>query len=197
MGPMTVERKGLLSIEEGARIIRQGGVVAYPTEGVFGLGCDPFQWSAVERILKLKGRSTEKGLILLASDFSMVEPWVEPLNPELRSQVLGTWPGPVTWLMPAHPELPAWIRGSHDTVAVRVTSHPVASALSQAASMPIVSTSANPSGQEPLRTAQAIQGHFFSGLDGIVEGVLGMLEGPTEIRDALTGRVIRTGGRTR
>ncbi len=197
MGSPAVERKKLLSIEAGARILRQGGVVAYPTEGVFGLGCDPFQWSAVQRILRLKGRPSGKGLILLAADFSMVEPWIKPLTPELRSRVFGTWPGPVTWLMPARPELPAWIRGAHDTVAVRVTGHPVASALSQAASMPIVSTSANQSGEEPLRTAQAIHDHFVFGLDGVVEGALGLLEGPTEIRDALTGCVIRTGGTVR
>ncbi len=182
-----------MSVEEGAQILQQGGVVAYPTEGVYGLGCDPFRWSAVRRILELKGRAADKGLILLASDFSMIEPWLETLSLEQRSRVFGTWPGPVTWLMPARPELPAWIRGSHDMVAVRVTCHPVASALSRVASMPLVSTSANPSGQEPLQTSQAVQDHFTTGLDGVVAGALGMLNGPTEIRDARTGCVVRAG----
>ncbi len=197
MGLLTGEANRLLSVEEGARILRRGGVIAYPTEGVYGLGCDPLQWPAVQRILEIKQRVADKGFILLASTFSQVEPWVGTLDPERWRRVLETWPGPTTWLMPTRPETPAWIRGSHDTVAVRITRHPVASALSQTAAMPLVSTSANPGGQEPLRTLEALQEHFASRLDGIVEGALGELDGPTEIRDALTGRIIRAGGLVR
>jgi len=89
-----------------ARIIRQSGIVAYPTEGVFGLGCDPLQAAAVERLLKLKERSWRKGLILIAADFSQLQSYLLPLTAALQARVEATWPGAVTWLLPARPSVP-------------------------------------------------------------------------------------------
>lgn len=171
--------------------VRQGGVVAYPTEGVYGLGCNPANPEAVMRILQIKERPIEKGLILIAAELVQLDPWVEPLGTNLRKRVLASWPGPVTWLLPARRDVPVWLRGAHTTLAVRVTDHPLASALCQAVGHPLVSTSANRGGQEPARTADAVESMLGLELDGILDGPIGVLSGPTEIRDAQTGRVIR------
>ena len=94
-------------------------------------------------------------------------------------------------LLPARPEVPRWLRGEHDTLAVRVTAHPLAAALCDAFGGPIVSTSANLAGHEPARSALRVQCELGSGVDYILHGPLGELAQPTEIRDAKTGRVIR------
>jgi len=174
-----------------ARAIRQGGVVAYPTEGVYGLGCDPANQHAVLRILQIKERPIEKGLILIAADFMQLEPWVEALEPSLLNPVLDSWPGPVTWLLPARRDVPVWLRGAHPTLAVRVTDHPLTAALCREVGYPLVSTSANRSGQEPARSAEAVESTLGPQIDGILDGPVGSLSGPTEIRDGYTGRVIR------
>jgi hypothetical protein len=109
-----------------ARVLANGGVVAYPTEAVYGLGCDPWDGMAVDRILRIKGRHRAKGLILIAADPAQLLPFVEPLPPGRMTEILATWPGPNTWLLPARPTTPAWLTGRFDTLAVRVTAHPLA-----------------------------------------------------------------------
>ena len=143
------------------------------------------------RLLALKGRGAEKGLILIAADLSQLEPYLLPLTANLREQVEATWPGPVTWLLPALPEVPQWLRGDHDTLAVRVTDHPLAAALCRASGTALVSTSANRSGRPPARSALAVQRLFGDGLDQILHGPLGGLERPTQIRDARSGAILR------
>ncbi|MHB1543198.1 MAG: L-threonylcarbamoyladenylate synthase [Gammaproteobacteria bacterium] len=179
-------------LDEIARTIHRGGVVAYPTEGVYGLGCDPTNKHAVLRILHIKERPVEKGLILIAADFAQLQPWVEPMELGLQNRVLDCWPGPVTWLLPARRGVPVWLRGAHLSLAVRVTDHPLAAALCREVGYPLVSTSANRSGQEPARTAEAVESTLGSQVDGILDGPVGSLSGATEIRDAYTGRVIRS-----
>ena len=146
----------LQRIAEAARIIRLGGVVAYPTEAVFGLGCDPEGKAAVERLLQLKHRSADKGLILIAAEFPQLTPFIAPLSDELRKQVLATWPGPVTWVLSAAPHVPPLLRGRYSTIAVRVTAHPIATRLCQYSRMAIVSTSANIAGREPARSIEQV-----------------------------------------
>jgi L-threonylcarbamoyladenylate synthase len=180
-------------LKQAAQALRRGGVVAYPTEAVYGLGCDPLNEGAVRRLLALKGRPISKGLILIASDFAQLEPFLQPLDEPTAERIFSTWPGPVTWLWPARLECPRWLRGAYDTLAVRVTSHPLASALCREVGSALVSTSANRSRHAPARSALAVRRAFGNALDDILTGAVGGLTRPTEIRSAVTGKTIRAG----
>jgi L-threonylcarbamoyladenylate synthase len=172
--------------------LRAGGIVAYPTEAVYGLGCDPLNQDAVYRLLAIKQRPLEKGLILIASRFEQLAPFVQPPADEVRRRLRETWPGPVTWLLPAAPATPHWLRGTHRSLAVRVTAHPLAAALCDAFGGPIVSTSANPAGRPPARSA--LQARLrCPGVDMVMHGATGRLARPTPIRDAVSGAVLRSG----
>jgi L-threonylcarbamoyladenylate synthase len=176
------------------RVLRQGGIIAYPTEAVYGLGCDPWNEAAVRRILAIKGRRWTKGLILVGADPSQLLPLLAPLTPGQRERLLAAWPGPVTWLVPAARDVPPWLRGMHPTLAVRVSAHPVAAGLCRLFGRPIVSTSANRSGRAPARQAHVVRRMFGTGIDHIVHGPLGTLRRPTQVRDLLTDTVVRPGG---
>lgn len=178
-------------IEQAVTILKQGGVIAYPTEAVYGLGCDPHQLEAVQRILELKQRPTEKGLILVAADIAQLEEWLLPLGDDIRQRILASWPGPVTWLCPAPSEVSTLLRGKHTSLAVRVSDHPQVQALCRAFGGAIVSTSANISDQPAALNAQEVKTIFGSRVDLVLEGELGKSERPTEIRDALTNAIIR------
>ena len=168
-----------------------GGVIAYPTEAIFGLGCDPENGSAIEYLLRMKQRSSDKGLILIASEFNQLLPYIEVGSITNLNRVLGSWPGPVTWLIKARPTVCAWLRGRHEAIAVRVTAHPIASELSRRYGKPLVSTSANPSGTTPARTALKTR-LYFSGHDlFIVDGATGGAARPSAIIDAQTLQRIR------
>lgn len=172
------------------QIITQGGVIAYPTEAVFGLGCDPSNAFAVERILSLKQRDWRKGLILLAADLAQLQPWID-LPAENLAMIDAHWPGPATWVVPASADTPDWITGGREEVAVRVTAHPVAAALAQAANTAIVSTSANPAQHQPARSALAVRRYFDDQLDGILTGPVDTRAQPTSIRHWRTGNWLR------
>ncbi len=180
------------ALKHAAEAIKGGGIVAYPTESVFGLGCDPLNHSAIERLLELKHRNADQGLILIAATPSQLEPFIEDIEPLRWQSVLRTWPGPATWLMPAKASINRILTGKHDTLAVRVTAHRIASDLCLACDSALVSTSANVSGQPPARDAREVKAYFGIRLDYILEGAVGSLGNPTEIRDALSGKVIRS-----
>jgi L-threonylcarbamoyladenylate synthase len=171
--------------------LQSGQLIAYPTEAVFGLGCDPFNEAAVHNLLALKQRSVTKGLILIASEWRQITPLIQPLPPAIEQTVRASWPGPVTWLLPATAQAPAWITGRHDTIALRVTAHPLARHICQLWGKPLVSTSANLTNQLPCTTAAAVRRHFDQTIDYIIDGELGELNQPTAIFDALTGAKIR------
>jgi len=171
-------------------IIKNGGVIAYPTEAVYGLGCDPFNQAAVQRILALKQRDVVQGLIVIAESVAQLADLIAPLTPDMAARVLPSWPGPITWLVPAAARCPRWLTGNHVTLAVRVTAHPPAAALCRAAG-PLVSTSANPHGQPPARDAQTVRRYFPDGLDYVLDGAVGTAGRPSEIRDAASGAIIR------
>lgn len=177
--------------EAAAAAVRAGGIVAYPTEGVWGLGCDPRNRAAVERILELKGRPADKGLILLAASEDQLAPFVEPFAPAVAARIRPSWPGPVTWIVAAAGDCPEWLTGARSTLAVRVTAHPCAAALARAAGTALVSTSANVSGGRPARSAVEVRRLFGKALDAVLEGELGDLAGPTEIRDSASGIMLR------
>jgi len=175
------------------RWLRAGGVIAYPTEAVYGLGCDPLDPRAVQRILDLKCRPRAAGLILIAADFTQLEAFLLPLPPALHRCVFATWPGPVTWVLPCRPEVPVWLRGRHAALAVRVTAHPTAAALCSRFGGALVSTSANPHGREPARTPLQVRRYFGAGVDHVLTAPLGGQARPSEIRDGRTRSIIRAG----
>ncbi len=180
-----------LAIEEAARLLRQGGVVAYPTESCFGLGCDPANRAAVERILAAKGRDVAKGLILIGGAREHLEPYLGELPAEARARLDSAWPGPVTFLAPCSERVPAWIRGAHTQVALRWIAHPHAARLCRSFGGAVVSTSANREGTAPLRECSAVLGEFGGEIDGCMTGRIGMRARPSAIIDALTGERVR------
>ena len=180
-------------LQRAAQVVRSGGVIAYPTEAVFGLGCDPLNAEAVERVIAIKGRSAAKGLILIAADPRQLEPFIQPLPLERREQILASWPGPVTWVLPARPEIPEQLTGGRPTLAVRVTAHPLAAALCRACDTPLVSTSANFSGEPPATSADQVQQRLGELVDYVVNGECGPQKRPSTIRDGLSGAVLRQG----
>lgn len=177
-------------IVRAAAALRAGQVVAYPTEGVYGLGCDPTSAHAIAHILRLKGRSATKGLILLADRWDVLEPYVDLAQGHFAVD-LPLKPEPRTWIFPARPGVSPLLTGEHEGIALRVTTHPIAAALSASLGGPLISTSANRSGFPPARSALETIRSFPAGLGLILDGPLGGLAGPTEIRDARDGRIIR------
>lgn len=169
-------------------------VIAYPTEAVFGLGCDPDSEKAVMALLDLKQRPWDKGLILIADNYDQVKPYIDDsrLTTEQRDAMFATWPGPVTWVIPAKATTPQWLTGRFDSLAVRVTDHPVVKALCSVYGKPVVSTSANLSGYESCRTTAEVN-QQFNGRIPVVDGLVGGRQNPSEIRDALTGQLYRQG----
>jgi len=147
--------------------------------------------AAVQRVLELKQRPMAKGLILIAADFSQLAAFVEPLPPERMGEILGSWPGPATWLLPALPDTPYWLTGRHRTLAVRVTAHSLSRQLCWACGSALVSTSANLSGRSPARTALAARRQFRGAIDCVLHGAVGDRRRPTTIRDGRTGAVVR------
>lgn len=174
-----------------AQQLRTGGVIAYPTEAVWGLGCDPSNLAAVEHILSLKRRSMAKGLILVAADIEQFSSFLEGISPEQRQLLSQSWPGHNTWLVPDNGFCPPWVKGDFDSVALRVSSHPVVAGLCRAFGGPIVSTSANPQGLSPARNAMTVHRYFPSMLDGLAPGLVKQSASPSCIRDLNTGAVIR------
>lgn len=179
------------AFEACIQAVQRGGVIAYPTEAVYGLGCDPAQLAAVQRVLTLKQRPAHKGLILIAADFDQLAPYLLPLDSVTHARVMATWPGAVTWILPAQPHVSPLIRGEHDTLAVRVSAHPTCRALCLRLGHPLISSSANLSTLPPARDAQAVAAQFGTLLDGIVDAPVGGQAQPTEIRQGLTGEIVR------
>lgn len=179
-----------LKLRQAAQILKSGGIVACPTEAVYGLSCDPLQQPAVERLLAIKNRDVGKGLILVASSIEQTPSFVT-IPGIRRAAILQSWPGPSTWLLPAGAAAPAWIRGEHDSIAMRITAHPLMAALCEAFGNCLVSTSANISGLPPAKSALQVQQQFGKQIGLILDAETGASPNPTTIRDAITGRTIR------
>lgn len=179
---------GQIHLNNAGRIVRDGGVIAYPTEGVFGLGCDPMDGNAVQRILAIKQRDPAMGLIVIASRPSQLAGWIDGAAIPAADAAQ-----PITWIAPATDAVPQWIRGRHAGVAVRIVTHPVAAGICDAAGMPVVSTSANFSGKPTARNTYVLRRRFRDLVDYIVPGRCGPAAGPSEIRDLASGRTLRNG----
>jgi L-threonylcarbamoyladenylate synthase len=183
----------LPSLTIASQIMHQGGVIAYPTEAVWGLGCDPFNALAVSTLLSLKKRSPDKGLILIGSHIDQFNFILKGLNNSQIETMLKTWPGPVSWIVPINEHIPYWISGDHPGVAIRVSNHPIVKALCDIYGGPIVSTSANTQSHRAAKTKWQVKRYFKnnSALDFITQGVVGKRDKPSQIFDLLTQAVIR------
>lgn len=179
-----------IPILKAARILKQGGVIAYPTEGIYGLGCLPDREDAVRRVLDIKQRDPSMGLVLIASRPDQLLDWAALPDAELTADP----EHPITWILEARPSVPELVRGDHAGVAVRVTAHPVAAALCDAADSALVSTSANVTGRPPTRSPYVLRRRFGRLVDYVVPGRCGDAKGASEIRDYITGRVLRPAG---
>ena len=175
-----------------SRVLNHGGVIAYPTEAVWGVGCDPWHADAVFRLLMIKQRPWQKGLIMVAADMKQIEPLLGNLNHAQLAKLEMSWPGPVSWVLPdTEGWVPEWTCGEHSSVAVRLSNHPLVHGLCRRFGRPVISTSANLAGEEPARTKQGLSSMVASQLDYIVPGETQGLEQPSVIRDVLTDQVFR------
>lgn len=188
-----MRRFTVATVDAAAALLREGGVLAYPTEAVYGLGCDPHDRDAFERLFALKGRPATQGVLLIASDFDQVAPYIDiaAVPAGVLDEVRASWPGPHTWIFPRSDRVPEWVAGAHAGIALRVTAHEPAAALCRAYGAPLVSTSANPHGEPPARDLATLERFFGDRLDGALDAPLGGQERPTTIRDALSGAIIR------
>jgi L-threonylcarbamoyladenylate synthase len=177
-------------LRQATEVLLDGGVIAYPTEGVFGLGCLPDDYPAVQRLLDIKRRSIRAGLILVAPDYEFLADWLAPSESELAS-LLSKTSGPVTWITTAGHHTPDWLTGGRATLAVRITDHPIVARLCQQSGSALVSTSANRTGHRAAKTSLQVRKWLGNNLDYVVSGRLGNAPGPSEIRLAGDGQVIR------
>jgi L-threonylcarbamoyladenylate synthase len=179
------------AIKQAVRAIQRGGVIAYPTEAVYGLGCNPYDAQAVIRLLQIKQRDPSQGLILIGRQLSDFTDFIKPLDDEVKAKVMASWPGPYTWLLPASDACPFWLRGRHGSIAVRITAHPVCRELCRQSGLALVSTSANKHGHRPALNALQVRQRLGEELDYVLVGHTSGNRQPSEIRDALTDRRIR------
>ncbi len=186
---MTLDiRKQLLKANTA---VADGGVIAYPTESCFGLGCYPKDSQAVKKILRLKHRPASKGLILIGCDFAQLQPYIKKLPDYLIEKMLASWPAAVSWLVPAAPWVPKWLTGDSDKIVVRVPDHKFARELCRSCDYALVSTSANRSGQKACRTTTQVKKIFSKEVDYIVDLSCGKAIKPSTIIDVETDRIIR------
>lgn len=178
-------------IDKAVSVLKQGGVIAYPTEYCFGLGCDPRSQRAVQRILDIKNRLVEQGLILIAADIFQVKNYADLDAALMQSQIEESWPGPVTWTLPCQPDTPSWIKGKHNSVAMRVTAHDLCSQLCKQYGDAIVSTSANRHGQPAMLSAEGVISQMSDEVDYIIEAQVGGAKQASQIKDSMTGDILR------
>jgi L-threonylcarbamoyladenylate synthase len=171
----------------------QGDVILYPTEAVYGLGCDPDNQQAVDKLLAIKQRSVEKGLILIADNYGQLLKYVDDakIPMDMRVDIFSSWPAAITWVMPAAKETPKWLTGQFDTIAVRVTNHPTVKHLCKEFGKPLVSTSANLSGKDTVISIEQAKSQFTDQVGYYVDEPLGGNMQPSTIKDAMTGKVFR------
>ncbi len=176
---------------EVARHLGQGGLIAYPTEAVFGLGCDPLDPLAVMRLLALKQRAPTRGLILIADTAEMLQPYAA-ISAADWDRIAADWPAPRTVIVPCADGVPDWLTGGRNEIALRAPAHPTARAISRAFGGPIVSTSANRSGRPPARSALAARQMFAENDVRIVPGAVDRRAHPSQIIHWPSGRIIRS-----
>lgn len=188
---VTRGRRECFLAEKAAKVMRDGGVIAYPTESCFGLGCDPNNALAVRRLLAIKCRSYRKGLILIVSNIQQCKEYAKIQKSPKHAEILDSWPGPNTWLLPPTHKALRLVRGQHEQIAIRMTAHPIAAAICEVFGGAIVSTSANLQRKASLKTADSVQRQFGHSLDFIVSACVGIDDKPSIIRNGLSGEILR------
>lgn len=183
-------RPAAADLSRARAVLAADGVLAYPTESCFGLGCDPRRPAAIKRIFSLKRRSRSKGLILIASEIKQIAPFVLPSALQDLDSLRRFWPGPFTLLLPASRVAHPWLRGRHQQIAVRITNHPWAAGLCQAMGTALVSTSANLSGKISLKTATQCR-KVFGSHALVMPGSIGFARRPSTIVDIASGKIVR------
>lgn len=178
------------SLHQAVAVLRDGGVICHACEGVWGFACDPFNESAVTRILIIKQRPITKGLIVIGGSVREFSPELAALDSTQHEMICASWPGHTTWILP-NARFPRWITGEFDTVAVRVPGHNQSRELASKFGGPLVSTSANRSGQRELTTLTDVEQQFKTEVDYILKGSVGNAFGPSKIFDARTGEKLR------
>lgn len=168
--------------------VKAGGVIAYPTESCYGLGCDPKNYRAVRLLLRIKKRPESRGLILIAGRMRQLERYI--LNPPRQEALAPFWPGPFTLLFKASRHAPSWIRGRHDKIALRLTNHHDASSLCRGLGTALVSTSANLSGKKAARSFRDCTMQFGRNVL-VVPGKVGKRKNPSTIMDFESGKIYR------
>ncbi len=177
-------------IAAAVEVLRNGGIVAHACEGVWGLACDPWNESAVSRILSIKCRDADKGLIVIGHDTKVFDTEIKELEPTKQEMVRESWPGHVTWIVPST-RFPKVVTGSRSTIALRVPDHKQARELCERMDSPLISTSANVSSRPPARTKTEVEETLGCLVDFVLPGRIGSVEGPSTIRDALSGDQLR------
>lgn len=182
----------LLSVYDAIDLLKKENIIAYPTESIYGLGCDPDSEKAIISLLKLKQRQIEKGLILIADSYDQLLPYINDsqLSKKQKTKIFASWPGPITWLFPKNGQTPDYLTGKFNSIAVRITDHPIIKTLCYHFDKPIISTSANLSGKSPCRSPEEVVIQFGNRFP-ILNGCLGDQANPSQIRDSLTGKIIR------
>lgn len=188
--PSKVTWISAFKLRQTAHFLRCGEIITYPTEAVYGLGCDPLNEGAIQRILELKQRPVAKGMILIAANFQQIEDYIET-DEAIKKRIIATWPGPNTWVIPAQSWVPKYLTGEHQTLAVRITDHPIAAKICEYFGQAIISTSANPSGLKPAKTMLQVRKYFSPQDLLMIPGATGALNQPTSIRNAATGERLR------
>ncbi|MGB0941897.1 MAG: L-threonylcarbamoyladenylate synthase [Marinomonas sp.] len=174
-----------------AHVLQQGGIIAYPTEAVWGLGCNPHNQAAVIKLLDIKSRPMHKGMILVAGNKTHLAPWLAQLNPELQTKLTARYPSPTSWIVPDQGIAPTWVRGEHQSIALRLSPHEGVQAICQAFNACIVSTSANPAGLDPALSLEEVMVYFRDKIDAIFDVPLGQSKQPSQIKSLLDDQVIR------
>lgn len=172
-----------------ARVLKQGGVVAHATEGVWGFACDAFDRRAVRRVVEIKQRNAGKGLILIGASEQLFAPELASLSGDVRTDILASWPGPHTWILP-NVRFGMLVTGGRTTVACRVPGHDQARLLAEHVGRPLVSTSANVSGGAALTGQEEVERHFSAEVDYILPGQVLNPGVPSTIRQ-IDGRILR------
>ncbi|PIV14474.1 MAG: tRNA threonylcarbamoyladenosine biosynthesis protein RimN [Gallionellales bacterium CG03_land_8_20_14_0_80_55_15] len=179
-----------VSLRRVAAHLKAGGLIGYPTESCYGLGCDPAHRAAVLRLLKLKQRQQRKGLIIIAYSYKQVARYVRPITPAEQVSLRNDAAQAITYLLPAKPSTPRWLRGEHDTLAVRLTAHPFARQLCRGVHGALVSTSANRSGMIPAKTYTECQRMFGKDV-WVLPGWVGKRKQPSRIVSWADGKILR------
>ncbi|MFK7730754.1 MAG: L-threonylcarbamoyladenylate synthase [Pseudomonadales bacterium] len=178
-------------VQRAVETLQAGGLLAYPTEAVWGLGCDPDNSQALARLLQLKRRSPDKGLILVAANKEQLAPWLGDLSVDEWQRLGSRQAHPTSWIAPCNPNVDPLLSGGRPTLCVRVSAHPLVEQLCTAWSGPIVSTSANPSGRQPARSVAQARGYFANAVDYYLAGNLGGATSVSEIRYIDSGETVR------